>query len=164
MRCEIERALEIEVALVPVLVGGALMPSAAQLPESIAALARRQAFSSSDQHWRRDIDELVQQLQLLAPALRPRHAALPPVSKPAPRPGYRPSPGNSLAVPLARWLVGRLGKLFGAVLSLAVFTSSFGRSAAPRPTTCSTITQRTTTHSLTAKIISRLQHVSHQPC
>jgi hypothetical protein len=58
-------ALEIAAALkrpgvlvIPVLVGGAAMPSASQLPEKIRALARRHAFVLREETWESDIDRL----------------------------------------------------------------------------------------------------------
>jgi len=58
VRVEIEATLEGGIALVPVLVDGAVMPSAEQLPESIAPLSYRNAVALStgrdfDQHVRR---------------------------------------------------------------------------------------------------------------
>ena len=117
VRREIERALQGDVAVVPVLVGGARMPNAAQLPRSIAALARRQAFELSDQRWRHDLDELSQRLRQLAPdlrAARPRRAAQ------LPAPQSRARGRQSLAARFFGWAAGRLGRLVGAVMSLAL--------------------------------------------
>jgi hypothetical protein len=63
VRLEIELALHGEVAIVPVLVEGATMPSAAELPPSIAALSRCQAVELSDLRWRYDVDRLIETLQ-----------------------------------------------------------------------------------------------------
>jgi len=63
VRLEIELALQGEVAIVPVLVEGATMPSAAELPASIAALSRSQAVELSDLRWRYDVDRLIETLQ-----------------------------------------------------------------------------------------------------
>jgi hypothetical protein len=60
---EIARALTLPgVHVVPVLVGGARLPAARDLPESLAALARRQAFELTDSRWNYDVDRLVQAL------------------------------------------------------------------------------------------------------
>lgn len=118
VRREIECALKADVAVVPVVVGGAKMPAAAQLPASIAALSRRQAFELSDKRWSRDLDELAQRLVQLAPRLRrerPRELRPRP---PAPVP--QAPTGPSLASQFASWLARRLGKLFGVVMTLAV--------------------------------------------
>ncbi|MBX3606758.1 MAG: toll/interleukin-1 receptor domain-containing protein [Piscinibacter sp.] len=63
VRLEIESALEAGVAVVPVLVEGAAMPTAAQLPRSLAAFARCQAVELSDTRWRYDADRLIAMLQ-----------------------------------------------------------------------------------------------------
>ena len=63
VRLEIELALAAEVAVVPVLVEGARMPTEAELPRSIAAFARCQAVELSDQRWRFDVDTLTALLQ-----------------------------------------------------------------------------------------------------
>ena len=47
-----------DVLVVPVLVGGANMPSPDDLPESIRPLARRHAFSVRDETWEADMDRL----------------------------------------------------------------------------------------------------------
>ena len=63
VRLEIELALAGGVAVVPVLVEGAKMPAAAELPPSLAAFARCQAVELSDQRWRFDVETLIASLQ-----------------------------------------------------------------------------------------------------
>ncbi len=63
VRLEIEAALGAGIGLVPVLVEGASMPSAQQLPESLAALSRCQAAELSELRWRFDTDRLMTLLQ-----------------------------------------------------------------------------------------------------
>jgi len=59
VRREIAAALAREdVAVVPVLVEGAKMPTAAQLPRDIAALATRNAVDLSNKRWRYDVRQL----------------------------------------------------------------------------------------------------------
>jgi hypothetical protein len=107
VRLEIESALASpRVSLVPVLVEGAEMPRAAELPESIRAMARINAIELSDQRWTSDIERLanvirehsepvpqpVQQpvLAPVAPAQPQYYAAVPPV--PVPKRSTRPPP------------------------------------------------------------------------
>ena len=59
VRLEIELALAARVPLVPVLVEGATMPAAADLPPSIAEFSRCQAVELSDRRWRDDVETLV---------------------------------------------------------------------------------------------------------
>jgi hypothetical protein len=55
---ELKTALERKILVIPLLVGGATMPRPTQLPSRIMALTQLQAFSISDAHWRRDIQDL----------------------------------------------------------------------------------------------------------
>ena len=60
VRLEIEAALtRPDLLVVPVLVEGAAMPSAEDLPPSIRALSRRHALSLRDETWDADVDRLV---------------------------------------------------------------------------------------------------------
>ena len=58
VRLEIRLGLALGKPVIPVLVGGASMPTEGQLPEDIRALARRQAFSLSDAGWKGDVARL----------------------------------------------------------------------------------------------------------
>ena len=69
VRTEIEAAFAQGKQVVPVLVGGATMPDAADLPSSIARIARVQAAELSDRHWRDDVAALAGRLRTLWPAL-----------------------------------------------------------------------------------------------
>jgi hypothetical protein len=70
VRLEIATALASGQPLIPVLVGGAAMPDAGELPAALAALARHQAVVLADGGWQNDV------AQLLA-ALRPLLLAVP---------------------------------------------------------------------------------------
>jgi hypothetical protein len=59
VRLEIASALRLQICVVPVLVGGATMPTAEELPAAIRALARREAHELSDRRWDFDLGELV---------------------------------------------------------------------------------------------------------
>jgi len=59
LRLEIEGAIKRRIRILPILVGGALMPNARELPPSIAALARRNAYELSDRRWHSDVRELI---------------------------------------------------------------------------------------------------------
>jgi len=63
VRLEIELALAARIAVVPVLVEGATMPAAADLPASLGAFARCQAVELSDSRWRYDVEQLITALQ-----------------------------------------------------------------------------------------------------
>jgi hypothetical protein len=59
VRAELSAALARDVRVIPVLVGGAAMPGAADLPAGLEGLALRQAVSLRDSTWRQDVDGLV---------------------------------------------------------------------------------------------------------
>lgn len=69
VRTEIEAALQQRKLIVPVLVGGAAMPRAEQLPDSIASLARRQAFVMTDRDWEHQLQQLAAELRRRLPTL-----------------------------------------------------------------------------------------------
>ena len=62
VRIEIATALELNVRVIPVLVGGATMPHAQELPETLVRLARRHALSMRHESFRSDADRLVMAL------------------------------------------------------------------------------------------------------
>ncbi|MBL0168778.1 MAG: toll/interleukin-1 receptor domain-containing protein [Propionivibrio sp.] len=69
VRLEIQAGLESGKPVIPVLVGGALMPAESDLPPALAGLARRQAVVLSDAGWRSDVERLVTSLRDLLPGL-----------------------------------------------------------------------------------------------
>jgi TIR domain len=56
VRIEIEAALQRNVRVIPVLVDGAAMPKASELPESLKGLARRQGTEVSPARFEADVD------------------------------------------------------------------------------------------------------------
>jgi hypothetical protein len=67
LRLELEAALEGQVRVIPVLVGGASMPAAEQLPDPTGPLARRHAIELRDTRWADDLAKLMVQLRALDP-------------------------------------------------------------------------------------------------
>jgi uncharacterized membrane protein YhaH (DUF805 family) len=63
VRIEVEAALRRDIRVVPVLVDGAAMPSAETLPESLKALASRQAISVDHHRFAADVEALAGVLQ-----------------------------------------------------------------------------------------------------
>ena len=98
VRLEVAAALQRGVRVVPVLVGGAAMPRAEQLPAVLAPLSRRNAVELSDSRFHRDVDRLVQALAR-PPAPAPASAS-PPASAPAP-PAPAPSRSHVAEAPPA---------------------------------------------------------------
>jgi hypothetical protein len=63
VRLEIARALDREVRVIPVLVGGASLPTAADLPETLQRLPQRQAVVLRDETWHQDVEGLMRSLR-----------------------------------------------------------------------------------------------------
>jgi hypothetical protein len=95
VRLEIERALAREgVEVIPVLVDGARLPPREELPPSMLALRRRNAFELSDRRWDYDVDQLGKHLDSLlrgTSALHVRPAGI----APAPTPTSAPAPATA---------------------------------------------------------------------
>jgi formylglycine-generating enzyme required for sulfatase activity len=64
VRLEIESALKRDIAVTPVLVQGAHMPAAEDLPAEIRNLAYRNGFELSHNRWESDVGEMVRRLDL----------------------------------------------------------------------------------------------------
>lgn len=63
VRLEIQAALSSGKHVIPLLVGGAKMPTEAELPSEIAGLARHQAVALLDADWKADVARLVESLR-----------------------------------------------------------------------------------------------------
>src|SRR4051794_30026990 len=74
VRIEVQTALDREIRVVPILVGGAKLPEAAALPEPLRPLARRQAFEIGDTTFRADASDLIERLDSVLEPAGPRAA------------------------------------------------------------------------------------------
>ena len=72
VRLEIGAALSRNIRVIPVLVGGATMPKAEELPVPLESFARRQAHELSDARWDYDVSQLIETLQRLGVRPMPR--------------------------------------------------------------------------------------------
>ncbi len=63
VRLEISAALRRSILVIPVLVNGADMPNADQLPDELDALCRRHAHELSSSRWKYDSEQLIQHLE-----------------------------------------------------------------------------------------------------
>lgn len=86
-RLEISTALQrSDVLVIPVLVEGATMPAADDLPDDLKRLARRNAFELTDKRWEFDVSLLVDALNKalgIVPAPKPPPSPVPPSPVPA---------------------------------------------------------------------------------
>lgn len=69
VRLEIEAALARNTWIVPILVGGAQMPPASALPDSIQRLSRIQAFELTDRRWDWEVEQLAAMMASHIPEL-----------------------------------------------------------------------------------------------
>jgi TIR domain len=71
VRLEVSRALHRNVPVIPVLVGGAGLPAATELPDDLQGLVHRQAVVLHDETWHQDVEGLLRSLRG-QPAVPPR--------------------------------------------------------------------------------------------
>lgn len=107
VRLEVALALAGEAVVIPVLVGGAVMPAEEDLPPDLVPLAHRHALTLFDTDWRSGQDRLVAVLRRIvepveepAPPLEPQPAPAvgPGVEKPAPPPARIPVLATALGL------------------------------------------------------------------
>ena len=65
VRLEVAKALGRKVRVIPILIQGASMPAARELPADLAPLVRRNALALSDTRWERDVEDLIKSLENL---------------------------------------------------------------------------------------------------
>ena len=92
VRLEIEAALRPEVRVIPILVQNATMPSATDLPPSLAPLARRNAMELRDNSWRYDVGRLIETIERVQEGGSSEDAL---TAKPADERAPRRQPGRS---------------------------------------------------------------------
>lgn len=99
VRLEVSKALERGIRVVPVLVDGAELPSAEELPEDLHPLLKRQSYEISNKRWKYDTEQLIQFLQRSI-GIAPRYVRPNPVVN-------KPSSGTSPLV----WVFAGVGIL-----------------------------------------------------
>ena len=77
VRLEVLAALNRDVRVIPVLVGGAVMPGAADVPDALRALVRRQAFELSDRSFHDSVSRLIASLEAPPQTIVRKPAPLP---------------------------------------------------------------------------------------
>jgi hypothetical protein len=74
VRQELRESLRQGTPVVPVLVGGATLPAASDLPDDVKGVLDRNAVSVRDDHWTSDVSALVNDVIRVAPAFKVRKA------------------------------------------------------------------------------------------
>ncbi len=121
VRIEIEAALERNVPVIPVLVDGAALPQAAELPDGLKKLVRRQAIEISLTRFDSDAERLTDALSQIEDDLRRRETGAAPAvgAKAPPNAGRQATPQRGAQAPAAKQ-VGRRSLLTLAILGLVV--------------------------------------------
>jgi hypothetical protein len=156
VRLEIEAALTRNVRVIPILVGGATMPDADELPDSLAGLVRRQALELSPARFDFDTGRLLKVLDRTLAEVRVTQqdaAAIglpqaPPQPKPAAPPGtpLATTAGPATPRPPRTWILA--GAAVGVVLLLLIVLIVANSGAEPQTqsgTTASPTTGAVTT-------------------
>jgi hypothetical protein len=133
VRLEVEAALTRDVRVIPVLIDGARMPEAAELPPSLASLVRRQALELSPSRFDSDIGRL---LRALDKGLAEAQAQGTPPAEPAPEgpgaPLARARPGGRRRRVPARIGIIAAGGIGAVAIAVLIAVMSGGRPAPPR--------------------------------
>jgi hypothetical protein len=113
--------------VIPVLVGGAVMPGPTELPDDIKDLARRNAFELSDTRWKDDVARLIGQLDQALGPIAPARIGIPSLPKSLKLPTALPTSISRRAI----WAGGAV-----AVVLLALLVRGFAHhnSSAASPT------------------------------
>lgn len=119
IRLETATALKRGIRVVPVLVGGALMPRADDLPEELKPLARRQAIEISHKQWDATTAELIRALEGILSS-GAASASVPPVPQPRPRTGSARDPVDDGAA-RRRWRMTAVASLALAIAGAGVW-------------------------------------------
>lgn len=111
LRGEIVHALQRKILVVPVLVGGAVMPAAEDLPPELQPLARRQALPISELDFERDLQRLIDVIaqELQCQPVQPNAGQHTVIAPPPPPTAHKPH----------RWL-WVLGGVFVGIVLIAI--------------------------------------------
>lgn len=144
VRMEVEAAIARDIRIIPVLVGDAQMPLAADLPESMQGLLRRNAFSISDRRWQFDLNQLTEILRKhLGAATPPAMPASPPnLSAPLPPATKRSMPSWQKIILGLAVAAGGMYLTLVMISMVQRFSGSSKPDAAIATTTLSLIEQR----------------------
>ena len=117
-----------DVLVVPVLVEGASMPAASQLPDNLELLARRHAVSVRDETWDADVDRLVAAVDSVLPQASPLHDVARRVSR---KTIGLAAAGIAVIVLLALWLSSGRGSSDASSSTDPALTSAAAPSGSP---------------------------------
>ncbi len=108
IRQEIATALARKVRVVPLLLEGARLPDASELPKDLRPLVRRQALELADVSWRGDVQRLIDMLAKLPGFLR-KDKPIPPTPGPSPEPEVKSRKSMWIGVVVVVLVMGAIG-------------------------------------------------------
>jgi hypothetical protein len=137
VRLEIEAALKRDIVVTPVLVQGAHMPAAEELPSEIKDLAYRNGFELSHSRWESDVREMIRRLGLDGPVQARQidsmmRAGNPPLPKDATVPPDRCRPTDSAGYPITTAIVAAVSAIRSDLVKSSVKVAYDGLKAAIR--------------------------------
>lgn len=141
VRIEVETALQHAIPVVPVLVNGARMPTPAELPESLADFAFRNAATvDTGRDFHAHVDRLIRALEGIIAARAPKPAAPQPQAMPAPSPSPAPAVPPPAKRPHRAVALAIAGLAMCGVLAALAFALSglLQRTTPPQPPTTPT--------------------------
>jgi TIR domain len=123
VRQEIAAALKRDMRVVPVLVGGARMPTEQELPADLRDLCRRNAIPLPEAYWNVGVEKLIVELETAFAAPRPEPKVAPPPVRPSPPPPQRSN---------RTWtIVGAAALVVAAVVVVIMLIGRSNKPAAP---------------------------------
>ena len=134
VRLEVAAALQRNVRVVPVLVGGAAMPRMQQLPEPLALLSRRNALEISDTRFHSDVDRLIKALERAQPMAAETSARPEPPAEEQASARPRAAPAPAAKRTSKRWALDVAMAAIGLIAIVAFFVPGrFGGSTPDEP-------------------------------
>jgi hypothetical protein len=139
VRLEIEAALTRQVRVIPILIDGARMPHAEDLPDSLAKLVRRQALELSPASFEFDTSRLLKVLDWTLAEVRtakegaPERPEQPAQQAPPSTPPATPAPPDSQRrrAPARGWVLAGVGAGVALILLIAALVANSARAPAP---------------------------------
>jgi hypothetical protein len=139
VRLEIEAALTRQVRVIPILIDGARMPHAEDLPDSLAKLVRRQALELSPASFEFDTSRLLKVLDWTLAEVRtakegaPERPEQPARQAPPSTPPATPAPPDSQRrrAPARGWVLAGVGAGVALLLLIAALVANWARGPAP---------------------------------
>ena len=140
VRNEIETGLRRGIPVLPILVDGASIPTARDLPPSLAAFARRQASEISNSRWTYDVGEIIKRLDAVVSQLPAKNHAPDLAEKRAQRFGWMEwVVAGSLLLAIGAAGILRWRSLSPSPIPAQPGSTSTSRSVLPAPTRTATI-------------------------